>query len=90
MLITALACFLVLVFQSPLGEEKTYAPPYGTPSGSSPTVPDVPAYSPPYSPTPSGDSPVVSTPDVPYTPTPYTPSDPTPSTPAPSTSGSCS
>ncbi|KAG0583052.1 hypothetical protein KC19_3G105300 [Ceratodon purpureus] len=101
----ALACLVATAAarESPFGEEKTYAPPYG--SGSSPVtpvtpVPDVP-YSPPYSPTPSGDSPVVptpvvpTTPDVPYsptpyTPTPYTPTDPAPTTPAPTTPGSCS
>jgi hypothetical protein len=62
---------------TPLGEQKTYAPPYGSD----------PAPSVPYSP-PASVSPVVPTPDVPYTPTPYTPTDPVP-TPTPSSPGTC-
>lgn len=85
----ALACLVATAAarESPFGEEKTYAPPYGT-SPVTP-VPDAP-YSPPYSPAPDSSSPVVPTPDVPYTPTPYTPSDPAPASPPPSTPGTCS
>lgn len=90
-----LASVCLWFHQSSFGEEKTYAPPYGTsptPSGGSPLVPTpvVPTPDVPYTPTPSGGSPVVPTPDVPYTPTPYTPTDPTPASPTPSSPGTCS
>jgi hypothetical protein len=80
------ALFLVTAVaarQAPSGEEKAYAPPYGsdpTPSGSSPVVPTPTPPTTPTDPTPTP-TPTTPTPTTPTDPTPITPTDPVPTTP---------